>query len=407
MGLMMVAFAAGTVTTGFAQDGQAEKEAIYKKFTDNFNGKTVEQRKIAIEAGKEYLQKYEADNDEVVAYIKRVLPKVEKSIEGDVSAESKAFNEAVPAKNWDAAFTNGKAILSKAPDNIDVMLVLASIGFDNSVANPPVDKYNTDAINFAKMAIQKIEEGKPSGTQKYGAFAYEYKTDKFPDGKSNALGWMNYTIGSIMFNRLNQKKEALPYLYKATQANSATKNFAEIYRLIGSYYLNEYNNIVTDRNAKIQANGGKETEETRAALGMQYAYADRAIDAYAIAHKIANANPAEKAEYKTALLNTAKQAYKARFGKDEGADAYIATQSSKSLVDPGSAVTPVSVESLAPETPSTTDTPTTTASPSTTGTPQASPSASPKTTGSPTASPKASPSTSATPKPSPSTTKKP
>lgn len=391
MGLMMIAFAAGAATTTFAQDPAAEQQAVYQKFLDNRKGPGVDKFKIAIAAGEEYLQKYGADeaNKEIVAYINKLLPQLKKAVGG--LEDSNRFNTSVPAKNWDDAFASGKELLAQSPDNIDVMLVLASIGFDNATATPPVDKYNADAVNYAKAAIQKINENKPSGTGNYGAFDYVYKNNKYADGKNNALGWMNYTIGKIMFDRMNQKKEALPYLYKATQTPGFIKDSPDVYVLIGSYYRDEYNRIVADRAAKIKANGDKETPETRDALGMQYAYADRAINAYALAYKTANANPEVKEPYKKGLMDTSKLFYKARFEKDDGSDAYIATESAKPLIDPTTEVAPVAVEKLETpitETPATTGTPTAspTTSPSTTATPTTSPSASPKPT--PSASPK-------------------
>ncbi len=388
MGLMVIALAAGAATNSFAQDPAAEQQAVYQKFLDNRKGPEVEKFKIAIAAGEEYLQKYGADeaNKEIVAYINKILPQLKKAVEGTAVVDR--FTKAVPAKNWDEAFASGKQLIAADPDNINVMLILASIGFDNAVANPPVDKYNADTISIAKTAIQKLEENKPSLGGTYGGFDYQYKNDKFADGKSNSLGWMNYTIGYIMFNRLNQKKESLPYLYKATQANSATKSFPEIYRLVGTYYRDEYNRIVADRKAKIDANNGEETDETKASLGLQYAYAERAIDAYARAYKVGGT---ETEAYKKSLMETAKQFYNARFGNDTGADAYIAAAPGKAFADPATEVTPVVVE-----TPATTATPTT-------GTPSASTTApatttKPATSASTTAAPKTTPSASPAPK---------
>ncbi len=58
--------------------------------------------------------------------------------------------------NSDEAFASGRDIVSKYPDLIDVPIVLASVGFDNAALKTPNDKYNTDAVNYAKMVIQKI-----------------------------------------------------------------------------------------------------------------------------------------------------------------------------------------------------------------------------------------------------------
>ena len=339
---MAITFASATIPSVFAQDATGQEE-IYKRFLDNRKGPSDEKLKVAIAAGEEYLQKFGADplNKEIVDYINKQLP-VLKKVVADNTVVAR-FNQSVPAKNWDEAFSAGKEILAKNPDNVDVMLILASIGFDNAVATPPVDKYNADAVAIAKNAIQKINEGKTSVGGNYGAFGkYEYKTDKFADGKSNALGWMNYTVGYIMYNRQNMKKEALPFLYKATQANSGTKSIAEIYRSIGAWYLDEFNRIGLERKAKIEANNNEDNDETKTLLALQMGYTERAIDAYSRASKIANANPDAAKEYKDGLLSRIKELYAIRFeGKTDGLDAYTATLTAKPFPDPTTPVTPV------------------------------------------------------------------
>lgn len=333
--LLMFSFASATVPSVFAQDDQ---EAVYNKFLANRKGPEVEKVKVAIAAGEEYLQKFgsDANNKDIVDYINKQLPLLKDFVSKSEGINS--FDQAVRAKNWANSFSSGKQIIASDPDRLDILLVLASIGFDQAAANPPVDTYNADTVSIAKQAIQKLNEGKPSMTGNYGAYEYQYKNAEFADGKNNALGWMNYTAGYIMFNRMNQKKDALPYLYKASQANSATKNFPEVYRLIATWYRDEFNRIVEERKAKIDANNGQETDETKAALALQYAYAERAIDAYYRAYKVADP---KNTAFRTALLNTAKEFYKVRFDKEDGFDAFVASSTAKSFADPTVAVTPV------------------------------------------------------------------
>jgi hypothetical protein len=339
LGIMMVAFAAANVAPSFAQDPQAEKEALYKRYTDNFKG-TDDQKRIAIEAGKQYIEKYGASEDDkqVVDYLKKKVPSLEEEI--GTKAMYASFNTAVKdpkTVNSDAAFSSGKQIIAKNPDLIDVPIVLASIGFDNAVAKN--NKYNADAINYAKMAIQKIEAGKTS--EQYGAYSYVYKTKEFPDGKSNALGWMNYTIGYIMFYPQGQKKDALPYLYKATQVASGTKNYPELYRTIGSFYVDEFIRLDKERVDKIKAAGNVDTEETKSLLALQKGYADRAVEAYAKAYRVASSDPKEKA-YKDSLLTRVKELYAIRFdNKMDGFDAFLSSTATKPLTDPTTAVAPV------------------------------------------------------------------
>mgnify|MGYP006952627148 CR=1 FL=1 len=247
----------------------------------------------------------------------------------------------------------GRELLAKSPDLIDVPIVLATIGFDNAALKTPNDRYNNDAINYARQAIQQMEAGKTS--KQYGAYAYSY------NNKDNAMGWMNYTIGYIMFNRMNQKKEALPYLYKATQHNGGAKNLPIIYQMIGDFYKEEYNRIDDQRTTiakEAEADTNEETkkqkiDKAKELLALQKGYADRMIDAYARAR----ANAAADKAYQDALYNTLKILYGVRFdGKTDGLDAYLSSTVSKPMPDPTSTVTPVAETSTTATTSSTTTT---------------------------------------------------
>jgi hypothetical protein len=223
-------------------------------------------------------------------------------------------------------------------------------------------------------------------TKEYGAINYVYKD------KDNALGWMNYNIGYIMYYRQNNKKEALPFLYKATQQKSATKNFPDIYRAIGAWYLDEAIKIDKDRKAKIVAAGDKDTDETLAMLANQKGYADRAIDAYARAYKIAKDDKNSKKEYTDNLYSRLKELYVFRYdGKTEGIDQFVATVQSKPLADPSAAITPVKDETTTP--PATTSA-TTPAEPATSTATPAAPATSKPATATPT-----TPKSATTPKP--------
>lgn len=351
--------------TSIAQTPE-ECTPIYDKLIANRKGPELEKFKIALAAGKEYLEKcsnLEGATD-VKDYVTKQVPKLEVVVR-DAELYNQ-FNAAVPAQKWDDAFASGRQLVGFYPDSLDIILVLASIGFDNATAAPPVDKFNGEAINYAKMALQKMNEGKVSDN--FGAFVYTYKTKDCPDGKTNATGWMNYTIGKIMFDRMNQKKDSLPYLYKATQAGCETKDkIAEVYRTIGAWYIDEFKRLENDKNAKYAELQTLEKitppdpkfpeveKQYNDLVALQKGYMERVMDAYARAYKIANANIKTDAKYKEALLNNAKKFYGFRNGEANigGFDAWLSGVTAKPFPDPTSAVAPV-VET----TPTTTGTPT-------------------------------------------------
>lgn len=354
LGVMLAAFMLANTAQSFAQQDEEARMAEYQKFTACYKETDKAKKDACYAIAKAFLDKFPTPEDEYFTFVKKRYTSYKAAQEENALYER--FNTAIKspdAVNSDEAFASGREIIGKQPDLIDVPIILASIGFDNAVAKTPNDKFNNDAINYAKMTIQKIEAGKTSTN--YGANAWVYKTDKFPDGRNNTLGWMNYTIGYIMFYRQGKKQEALPYFYKATQFNSETKSNPDIYRTIGSWYVDEFLRLDADRIAKIKAAGDKDTDETLAILALQKGYADRAVDAYARAYKVASNDPANKT-YKDSLLNRVKELYAIRFNKDmTGFDAYMASVMNKPLVDPTTAVVPV-VEA-APATTGTTTTP--------------------------------------------------
>lgn len=344
LSVMMAAFVIANASTSLAQDDrEARKIDLYTKFTECYKVTDAAKKDVCYTTvAKPYLDEFEKDNDQYGAFVRKQYDAYVKAKE--VNDRNERFNTSIKdpnSVNADTAYSSGREILAENPDLIDVPIVLASIGFDKAIANPPVDKYNNDAINNAKLVIQKIEAGKPSVTGNYGVFSYSYKTKDFPDGKNNTLGWMNYIIGYIMYNRLDQKKAALPYLYKASQLNSATKNIPDIYQAIGNYYVDEFIRLDKERVAKIEAAGNVDTEETKQLLALQRGYADRALESFARAYKIAGNDPKIKA-YKDSLLSRAKELYAIRYNNDmSGFDTYLASVTNQPFTNPTTAVTPI------------------------------------------------------------------
>lgn len=366
LGVLMAGCAAVAATTTFAQDpctAEIEaKQALYKQFTDNFDKKEVEKKKVAVTSGKQYVEKYAAcaDDKAIVDYINGQVPSLEtsiKKIEANVKTDAlfKRFDTAVKGTNNTAnpseTYVAGKEIVALNTDIIvDVLLVLGSVGVEQATATTPVDTYNADTIEYAKMAIQKLETNTPSKTGNYGVYQYSFKTKDFSDGKANAFGMMNYNIGYILYYRqgkdnAEKRKEALPYLYKATQYNSFIKKNPFLYQTIGAWYLDEAIKIDKERTVKLKEAGNKDTDETLAMVANQKGYADRAIDAYSRAYKYAKEDKSQKKEYVDGLYGKLKDLYGFRYdGKTTGIDEFVATVQSKPMPDPSTTVTPVKEE---------------------------------------------------------------
>ena len=375
LGLMIATFA----FVGFAQE--PTRESVYKKYTDNFESTDPVKIQVAIDAAKEYIAKFTtADDEPQVTYFKGAIPTLEQSIidikkKEMAGAESKEwyallgkFEGNIKAKSWAEAYATGKEILNKQTTNLDaatiksqkldVAIILGVIGFDRAAEKN--DTFNNEGVNYLKQAIQQIEAGQSSKT--FGLLGYELKD------KENALGLMNYYIGYIMYYRQKKEDEALPYFYKATQLNSAAKNFPAVYEKIGLKYYNKLAELDPKRLALIEAAPDKkDTPETLAMLAEEKGVADRGIEAYAKAIKMADADPKISKEYKDTLRANFEQLYKFRYGKTDGLDAAISAASAKPLTNPTEPIKPVVEEEKAPETTtSSTMTTTTSTTPSTT-----------------------------------------
>ncbi len=367
-GIMLAVLAVGSAVPSFAQDPQKEKEALYAKYTENYKSKDIEKRKIAVQAGKEYLQKFGEDAsgaDQLVPYFKEQVPVLEKQIKEAEAAEierkkkdaedkvntarAERFNTGIVGKNYQQTFAVGKEIAATNPEYLlDVYITLATIGYDQAVAND--NTYNNEAIDYAKKSIQLIEKGEKS--ENYGLgfgkdasgtpVSYVYKTNEFPDGKENALGWLNFNIGYIMFYNQKKQKEALPYLYEATKHKSLPQMSSDLYRMIGEYYFNQVATLEKERQAIRTSLGNKDNEKSLELFAMQKGYADRGMDAYARAYNIATADKDTPADVKKGLYDTFKRLYTFRNNsKDEGADAYLATVKSKPLPNPATPIQPI------------------------------------------------------------------
>jgi len=320
-----------------AQAAQADCEPLYKTFLDNRKGPDLGKYKTALTAGNDYLAKCSGLDEEIKTYVTKQIPKISETVR--TTELVNRFNAAVPTKNWDEAFSSGKELIaSNHSASLDVMIVLASIGYTNAMADPPIDKFNSDSLVYAKTVIQKLNEGATS--ESFGSYQFAYKTKICPDGKPNTMSWMNYFIGRITYLRLNQKKEEVPYLYAAHKSGCELKNDSEIYRLIGAWYVDDAIKLNTARAAKIKAAGDQETEETKADEALLNGYLDRGIDAYARAYSSANSTNSQA--YKDALHKRLEGLFDSRHdGNHDGIDKFVAGVMNNPFPDPTTPVKPV------------------------------------------------------------------
>ena len=340
----------------FGQNTLEDCTTIYQALLDNRTSTDVKKLRLALSSANDYMKKCgdrEGQGDEIKTFVTKEIPKIEERIKAaEIKMVEDRYASAVKTRNYDEMLATARELLKMdRPYALDLMLDVARVGYDNASAKPAVNKYNDDAIASAKQALKSMGEGKGSGNidTTTGAATYgyyvRYKTVKCPDGQANAAGFMNYIVGYITYVSLKQSKDALPYLYKASETGCATKGRADIYSMIGDWYVDEAVKIDTTRIEKVKLAGGKDTDETLALLAMQKGYIERASDSYSRAFKSAKASETASQGYRDALLQKSRELYGFRLDGDVSKfESYIEKAGTTPFVDPATPITPIKEE---------------------------------------------------------------
>lgn len=343
-------FATGAITTS-AQDACADTDGLTKldaQFRAELPNKTVEGRKKTLSTAKQFLEKYGSCEPakDLAAYLQKQIPIIEKAIkdleEGAIKQQRlNRFDTAWKAKNWDDTFASGKEILANYPDEYrTVEIALATVGGEEAFkAN---FKYNDDSIRLAKQSLADLSANKPfvvAGKDAYGLFELAFKN------KDEAVAWLNLYTGYMIQVGQKNKPAALPYLYTATQSSvpEVSKNSVP-YALIGDYYFDELNKVVAQIQAKAKEQNDadpadvaqRKVDEIKALVAMSNGISERAMDAFSRAFTYG-----KDAAYKAKMKKNVADAYKVRFAKDEGVDAWITATVAKPFVNPTTPVQPV------------------------------------------------------------------
>ena len=363
LAVLLAAILAIGAVAGFAQDptpnpactDSAGINDLDAKWRAAWADKTLAGRKNFVNAGKQFLEKYGACDSQKESndWLKTKVPETETKTIPDMekSAQKQAlvarFDNGLKGKNWDEVYAAGKEIIAKYPEEYRTAeIVLGSIGY-SELYDKANGKYNDDTLKYAKMSIADLEAGKSfvlGKDTRYGIGEFQY-----PD-KEDALGWLNLYVGYITQVGLKNKKDAQPYLYKATQiVSAASKSQASKqpipYEMIGNYYFDELNKLTKEVTAMIADQ--KETdppevakqkvEDIKAKVALANGTAERAMDAFARAYNLGVAKA-----YKDLMYKNLQDAFKVRYGKTDALNAsWIAEAVKKPLPNPTTPVTPI------------------------------------------------------------------
>ena len=308
-GLVLAAFIAislaafGSVAKAQETDDPA-KIAIYKQFVDN----RIPNPTAAYQAARDYLQKYTKDKDQYTDYLTKWVAAYERD------ERKRKLPGLINEKNYAEAYATGAKILSDEPDYLRAQIDLGYAGY--LASSGKVETYNTQALAYAKKAIQTIESGK--APTEWAPFK----------GKDDTLAYLNYAVGYLTLK--TNPTEAIDALWKAAQYDSEIKRTPSTYYFLAvAYESGPYKTLSSAYQTEFA--NKPETPASKAALEKLNVVMDRIVDAYARAIASAGTDPKTEASRKEWLTQLSTY-YKFRHdGSDAGIDDFIKTSLQKPL----------------------------------------------------------------------------
>ena len=249
---------------------QENKDAYYKTFLEN--RKEDQDQPKALENAKKYLAcpppaDITPDGQKIIDFLKRWVGLYEAAMK-----KGQLPNLLYTKKDYNAAYTLGRELTAAEPDNLKYLIDLGANGYLLvPLKNPGM---NTEAVNYARKAIQLLEAGKTVDDWKPLA------------GKDESLAYLNYTIGALTLEQ--DPSNALKNLLKAAQLESSLKKEPFTYAFIGGAYETGPYAKLSEQYKVFQ--GKDETPESKLLLANINQIVDRMIDAYARAVALASSN---------------------------------------------------------------------------------------------------------------------
>jgi len=280
------------------------KIEIYKRFYDNRDANQA----VAYKAAQDYLAKYIKDKDQYIDYLQKWVRVYEHN---DRKAR---LGSLINAKNFTEAYKVGGEILSTEPNYLRAQIDLGYAGY--LAASNKDETHNAEALNYARKAIQLIEEGK--APTEWAPFK----------GKDDTLAYLHYAVGYLTLK--TTPEQSIDSLIKAAQYDSEIRRTPSTYYFLAVAY--ESGPYKTQSTA-YQTNFANKTEtpESKAALEKLNVIMDRIIDAYARAINVAGTDPKNQ-QSRTDWMAKMSSYYKFRHdGNDAGMTELIASAMQKPL----------------------------------------------------------------------------
>src|SRR6266550_5501725 len=300
---------AQTPAPAAAAQGQCTDENKGIWYADFTKFRTTDPTKAA-DAGKKYLAACPKDEGPIPTYLKKWVSAYDKEARRG-RFQPLLYNE----KKYTEALALGKELLAEDPENVRVLIdmgwgsYLAAVALKN-------EGLNTDAVTYAKKAIQLLEANKVPESW------VPFKS------KEETLAYLYNVVGRQAVR--TNPTEALNALIKSVQMETDLKKDPWNYYFIGaSYESGPYATLSADY--KVKYLGKDETTESKLALENINQVIDRMVDAYARAVALAGTD-AKYAANKKDWLDGLSTWYKYRHNQsDTGLNEMIASVLSKPL----------------------------------------------------------------------------
>jgi len=286
--LILAVCLAGTSFTQ-AQDASPDEVVAYQTW---YAANSQNMQDKAIEAAKAYLEKF--PNGSNAAYLKSWL----------LGPKLQAFGAAAQAKNTAEMIKVGRDILASDPDNLSIVY---SVAFNlrrlELAASPANFSHAAEAVEFSKMGIKMIEDGK---TIEGGQF------------NKNASLAMLYQIQALVADNEKKSDEAIELFRKSSAADPNNLGIVANNLLsLASLYRAPYGEAAAAYQALPEEDrtAAEPSEAVKAALDKVYATADPLIDAWARFVALARARNVA-ADTREQVLASVQTVYSARYGGD-------------------------------------------------------------------------------------------
>src|SRR4030095_460966 len=140
------------------------KVTTYKKFVDNYDKNPL----AAYQAAKEYMARYNKEDDQYTRYLKTWITVYEEDEKARRLAAERADREqqllgSFTQKDFAKAYGMAKQVLADNQDNLRLLIALG-VGALNASTKARNETFNSEAAKHAEKAIRLIESGKSPET---------------------------------------------------------------------------------------------------------------------------------------------------------------------------------------------------------------------------------------------------